>query len=128
MATGVLIAEEHRRPPATLDAVPLTVHKLERVTPDNISAEQREAGIPPDWTLLHIEVADEDAPRRSPTRSAQVLGDFGWYADLQAADEVFVDLHGQACSATRGATRPGARRRSSTGGRVACPSAQLDWP
>ena len=125
MATGVLIAESIAVP-ATLDAVPLTVHKLERVTPDNISAEQREAGIPPDWTLLHIEVADEEAPALADAL-AQVLGDFGWYADLQAADEVFVNYTGKLFRYARG-DAAGRAEAVEYGRARGVPEAQLDWP
>jgi hypothetical protein len=125
MATGVLIAESIP-PPATVDAVPLTVHKLERVTPENISDEQRAAGIPPDWTLLHVEVADEDAPRLAEQLAA-VLGDLGWYADLQTATETFVIYTGRVFRYPRG-DAAGRAEAQEHGRAHGVPEPQLDWP
>ena len=125
MATGVLIAESIP-PPASLDAVPMTVHKLERVTPGNISPEQLAAGIPPDWTLLHVEIPDEDAPRLAD-QLAEVLGEFGWYADLQAAGETFVIYTGRVFRYPRG-DAAGRAEAVEYGRAHGVPDAQLDWP
>jgi hypothetical protein len=125
MATGVLIAESIP-PPGTVDAVPLTVHKLERVTPDNISDEQRAAGISPDWTLLHVEVADEDAPRLAEQLAA-VLGDVGWYADLQTATETFVIYTGRVLRYPKG-DAAGRAKAQEHGRARGVPEPQLDWP
>ncbi len=123
MATGVLIAES-MAVPATLD-VPFAVTKVERVAPDNISDEQRAKGIPAEWTLLYVEVRDEDAPRLADALSA-VLGDFGWYADLKTADEIFVAY---ADRVFRYARDDDAGHREAVGyGRAqGVPDAQLDW-
>ena len=124
MATGVLIAESIAVP-ATVD-VPFTVRKLERVTPDNISPEQRANGIPPDWTLLHVEVPDEDAPRLAEQLS-RVLGDFGWYADLQTAEETLVAFAGRVFRYGKG-DEAGRAEAVEFGRAAGVPEPQLDWP
>ena len=111
MATGVLIAESIP-PPASLDAVTLTVHRLERVTPDNIS---------PDF-----EVADDDAARLAEAL-AGVLGDFGWYADLHTADESFVVYAGRVFRYPRG-DADGRAEAQAHGRAHGVPEPQLDWP
>ena len=125
MATGVLIAESIP-PPASLDAVALTVHKLERVTPDNISPEQRAMGFPPDWTLLHFEVGDDDAPRLADAL-ADVLGDFGWYADFHTANESFVVYAGRVFRYPKG-DAAGRAEAQAHGRARGVPEPQLDWP
>ncbi len=123
MATGVLIAESIAVP-ATLD-VPFTVTKVERVRPDNISPEQRAQGIPPDWTLLHVEVPDEEAPRLAEALS-EVLGDFGWYADLKTAGEILVAYTGRVFRYAH--SDDDAHREAVEHGRErGVPDAQLDW-
>jgi hypothetical protein len=124
MATGVLIAESIAVP-ATLSGVAFTVTKLERVTPDNISDEQRTKGIPPDWTLLHLHVPDEDAPRLIDALS-EVLDDFGWYADLKTDDEIFVAFAGRVFRYAR--EDDAAHDEAVAYGRArGVPDPQLDW-
>jgi hypothetical protein len=124
MATGTIIAESVRVG-ATLDAAPLTVRAVERVAPANISDRQREAGIPPHWTLLHFDAADADAERLADALAA-VLGDVGWYADFHTEDETFVVFSGRVFR----------YRNSDADGRAAAeayarehgvPEAQIDW-
>ena len=124
MATGTLIAES-LRPGTTLDGVPLTVHAIERVEPDNISDEQRAAGIPPRWTLLHFEVAEAEAPALADALAA-IVDEPGWYVDFHTAAETFVVF---AARAFRYATGDANGRAEAEAHARACgvPDAQIDW-
>jgi hypothetical protein len=125
IATGTLIAES-LRVGTTLDAVPLLVRATERVEPDNISAEQRAAGIPPRWTLLHFEVADDAAPELAEALAA-FLDEPGWYVDFHTAGETFVVFAGRvfryatADADGRAEAEAHARARG-------VPEPQIDWP
>ncbi len=125
MVTGVLIAESIP-PPASLDAVALTVHTRERVRRDNISPEQRAAGFPADWTLLCFEVGDDDAPRLADAL-AGMLGDFGRYADFHTADESFVVYAGRVFRYPKGDADGRAEARAHGRAR-ACPSRSSTGP
>ena len=107
MATGTLIGESIR-PGTTLDGVPITVNKIERVEPDNISDEQIASGIPPRWTLLFFEVADDATPALADALAA-ILDEPGWYVDFHTADESFWS------SRRRLPLREGRRRRAREG-------------
>src|ERR1700709_2377178 len=88
MGTGTLIGGSIR-PAAPLEGVPIAVDKIERVEPDNISDEQLAAGIPPRWTLLFFEVADDAAPALADALAA-ILDEPGWYVDFHTREESFV--------------------------------------
>ena len=88
MAIGTLIGESIR-PGTTLDGVPITLNRIERVEPTNISDEQLASGIPTRWTLLFFELADGDAPRLADALAA-ILDEPGWYVDFHTAGESFV--------------------------------------
>jgi hypothetical protein len=124
MASGVLIAESLRSD-ATID-VPISVGKIERQTPTSISAQQRAAGIPPVWTLLHFEVADDEAGRLADALAA-ALHDIGWYADLHTAADSFVVFSGRVFRYARGDADGRARAEAHARG-AGVPEAQLDWP
>jgi hypothetical protein len=83
VATGTLIAESLVVGGA-LGGLDVTVRGIERVEPQDISAEQRAAGIPPRWTLLRFDVADDKAAAFAEAL-AGVLDEPGWYADLHTA-------------------------------------------
>ena len=125
MATGTLIGES-LRPGTTLDGVPLTVHRIERVEPDNISAEQLASGIPPRWTLLFFEVADDAAPALADALAA-ILDEPGWYVDFHTSDESFVVFreavfrYAKRDADGRAAAEAHARAHG-------VPDAQIDWP
>ncbi|SHM98074.1 hypothetical protein [Cryptosporangium aurantiacum] len=88
MARGTLIAES-LEVGTVINDLPLRVHRLERVRPENISPEQTAAGTPAEWTLLFFDVADEDAERLADVLSGSLYS-FGWYVDFATADETFV--------------------------------------
>ena len=124
MATGTLIGES-LRPGKTLDGVPLTVHRIERVEPDNISAEQLASGIPPRWTLLFFEVADDAAPALADALAA-ILDEPGWYVDFHTADESFVVFREAVFRYATGDVdgRAAAEAHARAHG---VPDAQIDW-
>jgi hypothetical protein len=125
MATGTLISESIR-PGATLDGVPLTVRKIQRVEPDNISDEQRAAGIPSRWTLLFFEVADDAAPALADAL-AGILDEPGWYVDFHTADESFVVFRGAAFRYEEGDAEGRAEAEAHARAH-GVPDAQIDWP
>ena len=124
MATGTLIGES-LRPGTTLDGVPLTVNRIERVEPDNISAEQLASGIPRRWTLLFFEVADHAAPALADALAA-ILYEPGWYVDFHTADESFVVFRDTVFRYATGDAdgRAEAEAYASAHG---VPDAQIDW-
>ena len=125
MATGTLIAES-LRPGTTLDAVPLYVRAIERVEPGNISEEQRAAGIPPRWTLLYFEVADDAAPALADA-FAPILDEPGWYVDFHTAEETFVVFAGAVFRYATG-DADGRAQAEAHARAQGVPDAQIDWP
>jgi hypothetical protein len=125
VATGTLIGES-LRPGTTLDGVPLTVQRIERVEPDNISAEQLASGIPPRWTLLFFEVADDAAPALADALAA-ILAEPGWYVDFHTSDESFVVFREAVFRYAKGDAdgRAAAEAHARAHG---VPDAQIDWP
>jgi hypothetical protein len=124
MARGVLIAESLRLG-ATLD-VPLTVARIERVDPGELSDAQREAGVPERWTLLHFDVADEHLGNLAPALAA-ALDDVGWYADFRTDEETWVVYAGCVFRYPRGDAN-GRAAAIAHGRSRGVPEAQLDWP
>src|SRR6186713_2818369 len=124
MATGTLIGESIR-PGTTLDGVPITVHRIERVEPDNISAEQLAAGLPTRWTLLFFEVADEAAPALADALAA-ILDEPGWYVDFHTADESFVVFREAVFRYATG-DADGRAEAEAYARAKGVPDAQIDW-
>jgi hypothetical protein len=125
VAAGTLIAESLRAG-ATLDGVAVTVREIERVAPDNVSPEQRAAGLPAVWTLLRFEVPDADATRLAEAL-ARVMDRFGWYADFHTAGESFVVFAGRVFRYPRG-DADGRARAEAHARAAGVPEAQIDWP
>ena len=125
MATGTLIAESLRTG-ATLVEVPLVVRTVERLETASLSDEQRAAGLPAVWTLLHFEVSDDDAERLAAELAA-ALGDAGWYVDFHTAQESFVVFADRVWRYRTGDAA--ARAEVEDYARAAgVPEAQIDWP
>jgi hypothetical protein len=122
MATGVLIAESLR----VGAKLAVDVREIERVEAGELSAEQRAAGLPERWTLLHFEVADDDADRLAKALAA-ALDDVGWYADLHTADDSFVVFAGRVFRYARG-DADGRARAEAHARALGVPEPQLDWP
>lgn len=125
MATGTIIAESIR-PGAKLGGLGLLVPAIERVEPTDMSPEQHEAGIPPQWTLLRFEIADDDAARLAADLAA-ILSDVGWYADFHTDTETFVIFAGRTFRYPTGDRE--ARSDAEAYARArGVPEAQIDWP
>ena len=125
MATGTLIGESIR-PGTTLDGTPITVRKIERVEPENISDERLASGIPPRWTLLFFEVADDAAPALADALAA-ILDEPGLYVDFHTADESFVVFREAVFRYAKG--DPDGRVEAEAHARAhGVPDAQIDWP
>jgi hypothetical protein len=125
MATGTLIGESIR-PGTTLEGVPITVNRIERVEPGNISDEQLAAGLPPRWTLLFFDVADDAAPLLADALAA-ILDEPGWYVDFHTADESFVVFHEAVFRYAKG-DADGRAEAEAHARAHGVPDAQIDWP
>lgn len=125
MATGTLIAES-LAVGARLDGLDVVLRAIERVEPQDVSAEQRAAGVPPRWTLLRLELPDDAVPALAHAL-AEVLGERGWYADLQTAEETFVVVAGHVLRYAIG-DRMGRAAAEAYAREHGVPETQLDWP
>lgn len=124
MTTGTIIAESIRVG-ARLEGVSFAIREIERVAPTSISREQRDAGIVPHWTLLHVEVPDAETGRLAGAL-AESLEDFGWYANFQSSEETFVVFADRVFRYATGdeSARAGAESYARAHG---VPEAQMDW-
>jgi hypothetical protein len=125
VATGTLIAES-LVVGARLDELDVVLRGIERVEPQDVSAEQRAAGIPPRWTLLRLELPDAAVPALAQAL-AEVIGEPGWYADLQTAEETFVVVAGHVFRYPIG-DRKGRAAAEAYARQHGVPETQLDWP
>jgi hypothetical protein len=125
VATGTLIAESLVVGGA-LEGLDVTVRGIERVEPRDISAEQRAAGIPPRWTLLRFDVADDKAAAFAEAL-AGVLDEPGWYADLHTVDESFVVFSGRVFRYPIG-DQDGRAAAEAHAREHGVPEPQIDWP
>jgi hypothetical protein len=118
MLRGAIVAESLRLG-AVMDAVPLIVHKLERI----------DAGVdeqPPHWTLLWFEVADADADRLAQELSNALDARGGWYADFHSDSDVTVVFSGRIFRYRRGDESERAKVADYARS-VGVPDQQLDW-
>ena len=83
-------------------------------------------GIPPRWTLLFFEVADDAAPALADALAA-ILDEPGWYVDFHTADESFVVFREAVFRYAKGDAdgRADAEAHARAHG---VPDAQIDWP
>jgi hypothetical protein len=125
MWRGTLVAES-LRVGSTLDGVPFTIERAERIAPGDLSRQQLEAGIPERWTLLRFTVADADAQRLADAL-AEALDGFGWYADLGSDEETIVVFSGRVFRYARG-DRDERAVAEEHGRAHGVPDEQLDWP
>jgi hypothetical protein len=124
MASGTLIAESVRVG-ATLDGVPFTATRIERVRAD-LSPEQRSNRLPEMWTLVGFEVDDGEAARLADAL-AGVLDTPGWYADLHTAERSFVVFPGSVLAYANG-DAAGRAKAEAYARAHGVPEAQIDWP
>ena len=76
MAAGTIITES-LRVGSSLAGFELTVAEIERLAPADISPQQRQAGIPAHWTLLHFELPDSEADWLASALASAL--ERGWY-------------------------------------------------
>ena len=128
MATGTLIGES-LRPGTTLDGVPLTVNMPSSGwSPDNISDEQRAAGLPPRWTLLHLRGRRRRRRPRWRTRSPRSWTSRAGMSTSTPPAESFVVFRAAALPLRDGRRRTGARRPRRTPAPAACRTRRSTGP
>ncbi|MBV9197049.1 MAG: hypothetical protein JO168_23185 [Solirubrobacterales bacterium] len=93
MATGILIAES-LRDDASLEGASWQLTRIERVTVTNLSEQQRAAGLPSAWTVLHVELGDARAQALAQAL-ADVLLRSGWCARFNTVAETFTVFAGR---------------------------------
>jgi hypothetical protein len=125
LVSGTIIGESIRFG-AALDCIPLTVRRIRRGGPEQLSPKQEAAGMPSRWTLIEFEIDDHDAPALA-SALADVLDDSGWYVDFRSPDETFVVFAGCVFRYRRGDERRRAEAEAYARAR-GVPQAQLDWP
>jgi hypothetical protein len=125
MASGTIIGESIRFG-AALDGIPLTVRRIRRGGPEQLSPQQEAAGMPSRWTLIEFEVEDHDALALA-SALADVLEDSGWYVDFHSSGEKFVVFAGRVFRYHRGDELGRAEAEAYARAR-GVPQAQLDWP
>jgi hypothetical protein len=102
VATGTIITES-LRVGATLAGFELTVSEIERLAPADISPQQRQAGIPAHWTLLHFELPDSLADRLASALANEL--ERGWYVDVVPKASASADVANAAPSEVSACTR-----------------------
>jgi hypothetical protein len=125
VATGTLIAESVVVG-GRLDDLDVVLRGIERVAPQDLSADQRAAGVPERWTLLRLELPDAAAPALAHAL-AEVIVERGWYADLRTADETFVVVGGHVFRYPIGDPK-GRAAAEAFARQHGVPDSQLDWP
>jgi hypothetical protein len=124
VATGTIIAES-LRVGATLAGFSLTVSDIERLAPADISSQQRQAGIPAQWTLLRFELPDSEADRLASALASAL--ERGWYVDFHTATETFV-VFARRIFRYRSGDRTGRAEAEAYARTLSIPDPQLDWP
>ena len=119
MGIGYLVAESVR-PGASLEALPLTLKKVERYEVGNATPDQ-----PPVWTGIEFEFPESEAERVADALAA-VLAAGGWWADLHADGQTFIVFAGRVFRFPAGDTAAGAEARAHALA-VGVPEDQLDW-
>lgn len=120
MFTGALILESLRVGPR-LNDLNIVVREIYRFDPEDATADQ-----PKTWSVLEIEVSDDDAPQVAEA-IASALSQPGWYLDLRSPAEAFVVLPGRVFRYARSdaASRAEAQAYARS---VGVPETQIDWP
>lgn len=121
MLAGVLIAESLRTG-TTLDGVRLTVLKITRHAPIDVTADE-----PAVWTNIDFEANDADADTLAQALAGCLDAGPGWYADFRSESETFVVFAGKIFRYPRGEVK-GRAKAQDYGRQLGVPESQLDWP
>jgi hypothetical protein len=124
-ASGTIVGESIRFG-AALDGIPLTVRRIRRGGPEQLSPRPEAARMPSRWTLIEFEIDDHDAPALA-NALAGVLDDSGWYVDFRSADETHVVFAGCVFRYRRGDESCRAEAEAYARAR-GIHQAQLEWP
>jgi hypothetical protein len=120
MFNGSLIMES-LRVGTKLSDLNLVVREIYRFQPEGTSADQ-----PNVWSVLELEIEDDDAPRIAQA-FADVLTQPGWYADFRSDAETYVVFPGRVFRYARG-DETGRAEAQTYGRTLGVPEKQLDWP
>jgi hypothetical protein len=123
VAAGTIITE-CLRVGSTLAGFQLAVAEIERLAPADISPQQRQAGIPARWTLLHFKLPDSEA-ERLVSALAEAL-ERGWYVDVHTATETFV-VFAERIFRYRSEDGTGRAEAEAYARTLSIPDTQLDW-
>ncbi len=84
------------------------------------------AGQPPVWTFVDFAGPDDLAEAVAEALAADLLGEGGWYADIDVGDDKIVVFAGRVYRYRRGDS-VGRAEAAEHGRRVGVPEHQLDW-
>jgi len=84
------------------------------------------AGQPPVWTFVDFTGPDDRAEAVAGALAANILGEGGWYADIDVGDDKIVVFADQVYRYRRGDS-VGRADAAEHGRRVGVPEHQLDW-
>ena len=84
------------------------------------------AGQPPVWTFVDFAGSDDVAEDAAEALAAALLGDGGWYADIDVGDDKIVVFADRVFRYRRGDS-VGRDEAVTYGRRVGVPEHQLDW-
>lgn len=119
MFEGTLITESLRTG-SSLDGLNLTVRKIARYAPGDVTEDQ-----PAIWTSIDFELADGAADALAGAL-AEVLDEPGWYANFQSPEVAYVVFRQKVFRYPRG--DPDGRAAAQAHGRArGVPESQLDW-
>jgi hypothetical protein len=121
MFNGALILES-LRVGTHLSDLNLVIREIYRFRPEGTTADQ-----PDTWSVLELEINDEDAPMIAQSFAGVLLGDPGWYVDFRSPTETFVVFPGRIFRYARGDEVSRAEAQEH-GRSIGIPEPQLDWP
>jgi hypothetical protein len=121
MFHGALILES-LRVGTHLSDLNLVAREIYRFRPEGTTAGQ-----PDTWSVLELEINDEDAPKVARSFADVLSDDPGWYVDFRSPTETFVVFPGRVFRYARGDEVSRAEAQAH-GRSIGIPEPQLDWP